>query len=158
MKQTKLFTSLVAILFMLLPVSMMAQITVAVDNTSTFVPTQIVNGDFGTRPFMPFKYNGTWYNTWNSSNPDAVYWTEVNPNGIGKGWNTTETQVYDHGLFEWTNWMQGYNSTLYNNGNNNGHDSFLEMNACNSAVLYQDLRTNGNDVIRWSLDHAVRTN
>ena len=157
MKQTKLFTSLVAILFMLLPVSMMAQITVAVDNTSTFVPTQIVNGDFGTRPFMPFKYNDTWYNTWNSSNPNAVYWTEVNPNGIGEGWNTTETQVYDHGLFEWVSGMNVYNSTLNTNGNNNGHGYFLEMNACNSAVLYQDLPTNGHDVIRWSLQHAVRT-
>ena len=157
MKQIKFFTSLVAILFMLLPVSMMAQITVAVDNTSTFVPTQIVNGDFGTRPFMPFKYNGTWYNTWNSSNPDNVDWTEVNPNGIGQGWNTTETHTYDHGLFEWVNGMHVYNSTLNTNGNNNGHGYFLEMNACNSAVLYQDLPTNGHDVIRWSLQHAVRT-
>ena len=152
----------VVLIMMLLPVSMMAQITVAVDNTSTFVPTQIVNGDFSTRPFMPFKYNGTWYNTWDaaasSSTPTNEYWTEVNPNGIGEGWNTTETQLYDHGLFEWTSGMGGYNSTLNGNGNNNGHGSFLEMNVCNSAVLYQDLRTNGNDVIRWSLDHAVRTN
>ena len=157
MKQIKFFTSLATILLILLPVSMMAQITVAVDNTSTFVPTQIVNGDFGTRPFMPFKYNGTWYNTWNSSNPDNVDWTEVNPNAIGQGWNTTETHTYDHGLFEWVSGMNVYNSTLNTNGNNNGHGYFLEMNACNSAVLYQDLPTNGHDVIRWSLQHAVRT-
>ena len=34
----------------------------------------------------------------------------------------------------------------------------VEMNAENSAVLWQDLTTHANDVIRWSLLHAVRTN
>ena len=132
-------------------------ITVAVDNTSAYTPTQIANGDFSTRPYMPFKYNGTWYNEWSSSSPNTgTYWTAVNPNGIGEGWNTTETQVFEHGLFEWINHMHVFNNILYNNGNNAGHDFFLEMNACNSAVLYQDLPTNGHDVIRWSLDHAVR--
>ena len=133
-------------------------ITVSVDNSSSFTPTQIVNGDFSTQPYMPFKYNDTWYNEMTGNSPGYdVYWSEIKPNGVGGGWNTTETQIYAHGEFEWVNGMSVYNPTLADNGKNEGHGYFIEMNACNSAVLYQDLATHDHDVIRWSLQHAVRT-
>ena len=154
----KLFTLFAATLTFCSVSVMAQQITVAVDNASTFQPTQIVNGDFSTRPYVPLKYNGTWYNTHPASAGWGVNWTEIHPNGVGGGWNTTETQVYDGGLFEWTSSMGTYNTTLNTNGNNSGHGYFLEMNAYNSAVFYQDLATNGHDIIRWSLQHAVRSN
>lgn len=34
-------------------------ITVAVDNTSTYVPTTIINGSFDNEPWMDFVYNST---------------------------------------------------------------------------------------------------
>ena len=123
-----------------------------IDLESDYVPTQIKNGTFGVRPWMSFKYNGTPYESYyvespvsNNSSIDSS-----SPNGVNGGWNTTETQIFDRGLFEYM--RSAYNSNIPTYG------GCVEMNAENSAVLWQDLTTQANDVIRWSLLHAVRTN
>ncbi len=70
--------------------------------------------------------------------------------GVGEGWNTTETRPWAS-LFEYSTNITGYNSNLTVDG------GFVEMNAESSAILYQDLYTYEKDVIRWTLQHAVRT-
>lgn len=106
-------------------------ITVAVDNTSAYTPTQIANGDFSTTPTMAGSGNNRI------------------PNGTNQGWNTTENGIncfeYLCSGINWIPWQ------LTANGN-----CMVEMNADNESALYQDLFTHGGDVIRWSLKHAVR--
>ena len=123
-----------------------------VDLESDYVPTQIINGNFGVRPWMSYRYDGTDYTSYDGSASvanntiiEASY-----PNGVNGGWNTTENKIFDRGLFEYMHSV--YNDYIPNYG------GCVEMNAENSAVLWQDLTTHANDVIRWSLLHAVRTN
>ena len=71
------------------------------------------------------------------------------PNGTDQGWNTTDN-AYEY-LCGWMGW---HAPDWHDNDDGN---CYVEMNANHSAVLYQDLSTNGGDVIRWSLNHAVRT-
>ena len=102
------------------------------DPSSIYEPTQIANGSFETQPTMAGSGS---YRT---------------PNGTNQGWNTTEN---GYNCFEWLS-----NVKLYHNENLDPIGTYcVEMNADNSAALYQDLYTNGGDVIRWSLAHAVRT-
>ena len=149
----EIIVPILLVLMMLLPASLSAQISVAVDNSSTYTPTQIVNGDFSTRPWMSYSIDGVRYDSYASA-PENYGKTILQsyPNGVGGGWNTTETQLYHNSLFEYMTSTTDYNPNITNDG------GFVEMNAFNSAVLYQDLATHGKDVIRWSLQHAVRTN
>jgi len=127
----KLFTFLCAAL---MSVGMWADPIVAVPNPSSFYePTQIENGGFETKPTME------------GPKENRI------PNGTNQGWNTTEN---GSNCFEWigSKPMSSHNSSLYPIG-----DHCVEMNADNAATLYQDLYTNGGDVIRWSLAHAART-
>ncbi len=131
MRKVKLFTLLTALIC---AVSMQAQCDlVAVPAPSSFYePTHIVNGGFETQPTMA------------GSGSNRI------PNGTNQGWNTTDTGSQG---FEWlSNVKQYHNDNLNPIGNR-----CVEMNADNAATLYQDLYTNGGDVIRWSLAHAVRT-
>ena len=111
-----------------------AHTLVAVPNPSSFYePTQIENGGFETEPTM------------------AGEGANRIPNGTNQGWNTTDNGTQ---CFEWRGEkpLIYHNPSLYPIGN-----YCVEMNADNPATLYQDLYTNGGDVIRWSLAHAART-
>lgn len=108
-------------------------ITVTEDTASTYVPTQIINGDFEV---CPTGGNG------------------VN-NGTDEGWNTTETATYENRYFEWLDHVFYQNNLLELHGGNLTH--WIEMNCTNDAVLSQDLTTYGGDVIRWTLEHALRS-
>ena len=129
------------------------EITVSEDTESTFVPTTIVNGRFDDEPWMDFVQDGISY-TLATKDPDLAInpISSSTPNGVNGGWNTTETSSYRGSLFEYSDDEHNYNTHFTNSGN-----YIVEMNCNNSAVLYQDLATNGHDVIRWTLDHAVRT-
>lgn len=129
-------------------------ITVSEDTESTYVPTTIINGSFNDEPWMDFVYNSTTYTlaTKDTKITNVTISYSI-PNGVNGGWNTTETKPYNGSLFEFSSNPQHYNSNLPAQANN-----CVEMNVYNSAVLYQDLRTHGHDVIRWTLKHAVRTN
>ena len=135
----KLFTLFTAVL---LSTSLWAQcnITAVQDPTSGYTPTQIVNGSFEEQPWMSYVLNGNLYDSYEHKYGNGS-WTEVDysiPNGVNLGWNTTETHIQGGTLFE-------------------AGGGQAEMNAVNSAVLYQDLYTHGNDVIRWSLGHRARS-
>ena len=132
MNKIKLFVLFALLLFVasMTNVAMAQCNIVAVPDASVvYQPTQIANGDFSVAPSM----EGSGYSRI--------------PNGTNQGWNTTE--VGDQ-CFEY----------LCDNpcGHAPGLDNHcsVEMNADNEATLYQDLFTNGGDVIRWSLQHAVR--
>lgn len=131
----RLLTAIVAMLLMIAAGTTTAwgqcEITVEVDNTNIYTPTQIANGDFSTTPTMAGSGNNRI------------------PNGTNQGWNTTENGIncfeYLCSGINWIPWQ------LTANGN-----CMVEMNADNESALYQDLFTHGGDVIRWSLKHAVR--
>ena len=131
MKKIKLLTLFLALVCAM---GMRAQCNlVAVpDATSAYEPTQIANGGFEQKPTMA------------GSGANRI------PNGTNQGWNTTETN--DEMDFEWCIDLGWHTPGLSPIGN-----YCVEMNAYNSATLYQDLYTNGGDVIRWSLAHAART-
>ena len=123
-----------------------------VDLESDYVPTQIINGNFGIRPWMSYRYNGTNYTSYEGSSSvsnDQIIEASY-PNGVNGGWNTTENKTLDRGLFEYMHYV--YNNYIPSYG------GCVEMNSQNCAVLWQDLATHSHDVIRWSLLHAVRTN
>ena len=123
------------------------------DPTAAYIPTQISNGSFNQEPWMNFeiweilienRYGGEMYNDYEVS--------RAYPHGVDEGWNTSENVVQSGTLFEWLEegTIEGWSSGAC------CYDYGIEMNAKNSAVLYQDLSTKGNDVIRWSLKHAAR--
>ena len=62
-----------------------------------------------------------------------------------------ENKTYDYNLFEWLGKTWHASDVKITNGNH-----IIEQNAQNSATQFQDLYTNGGDVIRWTLDHASR--
>lgn len=156
-------------------------LTASEDSSSTYVPTQIINGDFEKEPFMTYTYNGTTYtrNPLKKADDDYVYDSSKSShefftkgalnvsgivfNGVDQGWNTTETQIWKGNLFEWWPWKNNYADAkpyVYNSNittGSNSSNAYVEMNNCSAAVLYQDLSTYGGDVIRWTLDHAVVT-
>ena len=114
-------------------------ITVVPDQTSGYEPTQIANGSFDEVPWMSYYRSGHLYDSPN--NGYMAWWATIDysiTNGTNQGWNTTENQLQSGNLFEYVG------------------GGYVEMNAVNSAMLYQDLYTNGHDVIRWSLGHKAR--
>ena len=133
-------------------------------------PTQIYNGDFTKTPWMDFDFKGT---RWTLAGYDHAFWSTENVviggetikygnavpetiyfNGVNQGWNTTEIQTVSGCMFEYycPEWGCGQM-----NPNILVSDRFVEMNANNPAILYQDLTTQAGDIIRWSLKHGVRT-
>ncbi len=122
----------------------------------TYQATQLVNGGFSVEPWMNFIYNGKTYSSKPSSRLADHTTVSPVPNGVGGGWNTTENEIFSgNTLFEFLDagTVRYFNSYL---SHNSGYA--VEMNANNSAALYQDLRTNSGDIIKWTLMHAVRYN
>lgn len=124
-------------------------------DVSSYKATQIENGDFKEIPWEDFVVNGVTYTKGSTSGSGKI--TESFPNGVGEGWNTTEIQPYRGNLFEV--WPTGSpldpNETQKGSQEVNG-DYYIEMNTTNPACLYQDLATQGGDVIKWTLQHAAR--
>ena len=137
-------------------------ITVSEDPESTFVPTTIVNGSFDDEPWMVFTYGGVTYNTCKddtgfdttSKDNEDGYAQNVVFNGVNGGWNTTDRSIWRSSLFEYTNSVDGTHNHQHNSSIPQT-DKYVEMNNYHSCMLYQDLRTNSHDVIRWTLKHAV---
>ena len=139
-------------------------ITVAVDNTSTYVPTMIINGSFDDEPWMVFTYNEVTYSTCpgdksfdtTSKDNESGYAQNVVFNGVNGGWNTTDRTIWRSSLFEYTNSTSDPHNYQHNSSIPQT-DKYVEMNNYHSCMLYQDLTTYGHDVIRWTLKHAVTT-
>ena len=135
-------------------------ITVSEDKASAYVPTTIVNGSFDEEPWMDFTYDGvTYYSCKNDA--DFSSWgkveaTDVVFNGVDGGWNTTERSWWHSSLFEYANGNIPTHAITHNTSISNT-GKYVEMNCYHACMLYQDLTTHGNDVIRWSLNHAVTT-
>ena len=109
------------------------------DPSSHYEPTQILNGSFEQTPWMSYYLGGVLYDSYEHRYGEGS-WTPIDysiPNGTNEGWNTSENEVQGGTLFE-------------------AGGGQAEMNAVNSAVLYQDLYSNGGDVIRWRLGHKAR--
>ena len=123
--------------------------------------TQIKNGDFEEIPWIDYVYNGVTYTqqTRDTSLGSDKTITSSIRKGVDEGWNTTEINPYQGNLFEVWPTEQGKmpaesertNRDLKENGR-----YFIEMNTTNPAALYQDLSTQGGDVIKWTLQHADR--
>ena len=146
-------------------------ITVSEDFNSSYKPTTIVNGDFDECPWQGFVFDGKTYtasqlrssagNILSGSGGktvDSKLW-----NGVGEGWNTTETTLFSYGkLYDWAKRVNGnyvkyaVNATYVSTFESEQNFSFIEMNGYNQSVFYQDLTTQGKDVIRWTLNHARR--
>lgn len=123
--------------------------------SSSYSATQIENGDFElTTPWESYVLNGVTYTS--KPNPySSGTITAAIPNGVGEGWNTTEDKPYQGSLFEvWdTQALPADKTRIFPEANGR---YFIEMNANQPAALYQDLPTQGGDVIRWTLQHAAR--
>lgn len=132
-----------------------AAITVTASDISSYKATQIKNGDFEETPWQDFVINGVKYTGVGTSVSGKIDFSI--PNGVGEGWNTTEIQPYKGNLFEV--WPTGSpldpNETQKGSKEVNGKN-YIEMNTTNPACLYQDLETQGGDVIKWTLQHAAR--
>ena len=123
--------------------------------------TQIKNGNFEDIPWIDYVYNGVTYTqqTRDTSLGSDKTITSSIRKGVDEGWNTTEINPYQGNLFEVWPTEQGKmpaesertNRDLTKNGS-----YFIEMNTTNPAALYQDLSTQGGDVIKWTLQHADR--
>ena len=123
--------------------------------------TQIKNGNFEDIPWIDYVYNGVTYTqqTRDTSLGSDKTITSSIRKGVDEGWNTTEINPYQGNLFEVWPTEQGKmldeqertNRDLLGNGR-----YFIEMNTTNPAALYQDLSTQGGDVIKWTLQHADR--
>ena len=123
--------------------------------------TQIKNGDFEEIPWIDYVYNGVTY-TYETRDTSLGSKNTISSSirkGVDEGWNTTEINPYQGNLFEVWPTEQGKmldeqertNRDLLGNGR-----YFIEMNTTNPAALYQDLSTQGGDVIKWTLQHADR--
>ena len=106
-------------------------LTAEKDSSSSYKPTEIVNGGFET----PYQ----------NETAGVVYGIASKRIGTDKGWNTTDTWA------ETSSTISSYGVQQPTTGS-----YFAEMNAATAAILYQDLTTHGGDVIRWTLDHAAR--
>ncbi len=167
----KTFTALAGIL-LLFSYAGADDIVLSVDTNSTYTPTTIVNGDFDECPWQGFVYGGTTYTTaylrqnagnilsGSSGDVTSKLW-----NGVGEGWNTTEVTLFSYGkLYDWTKRVNGnfvayaVHATYSSAFNSVQNFSFIEMNGYHPSVFYQDLKTQGGDVIRWTLNHANRQN
>lgn len=123
--------------------------------SSSYSATQIENGNFElTTPWESYVLNGVTYTSKPTSYPSGTI-TAAIPNGVGEGWNTTEDKPYQGSLFEvWDIKALPADKTRAFPEANGRY--FIEMNANQPAALYQDLPTQGGDVIRWTLQHAAR--
>ena len=124
------------------------------DQNSSYTPTQISNGSFNQEPWMDFEVCGDLIENRDEGecfNDEVI--SQAYPHGVDEGWNTSENMVQGGTLFEW---LEQHTIQEWAQGDVYGYGYGIEMNAKNSAVLYQDLSTKGNDVIRWSLKHAAR--
>lgn len=128
-------------------------------DATTNKATQIKNGDFEEIPWIDYVYNGV---TYTYETRDTSLGSTISSSirkGVDEGWNTTEVSPYQGNLFEVWPTEQGKmpaesertNRDLSENGR-----YFIEMNTTNPAALYQDLSTQGGDVIKWTLQHADR--
>lgn len=130
------------------------QITVTKNQQSPYKATEIINGDFEKTPWQDFILNGVKYTDVVTSVSSEIDFSI--PNGVGEGWNTTEIKPYKGNLFEV--WPSDSPLDSAENGRDftgNG-ERFIEMNTTFPAALYQDLPTQGGDVIKWTLQHAAR--
>ena len=123
------------------------------DTSCPYSPTQIKNGNFETTPWESFVIGETTYTSQDTKLADIKI-TSAIPNDVGMGWNTTENISYKGSLFEVWSVNNSYEPDLDYSGNG---QQFIEMNANNPACLYQDLSTQGGDVIKWTLQHADRS-
>ena len=123
------------------------------DTSCPYSPTQIKNGNFETTPWESFVIGETTYTSQDTKLADTNI-TSAIPNDVGMGWNTTENKSYKGSLFEVWSVNNSYEPDLDYSGNG---QQFIEMNANNPACLYQDLSTQGGDVIKWTLQHADRS-
>ena len=123
--------------------------------------TQIKNGNFEDIPWIDYVYNGVTY-TYETRDISLGSKNTISSSirkGVDEGWNTTEINPYQGNLFEVWPTEQGKmldekertGRVLKGNGR-----YFIEMNTTNPAALYQDLSTQGGDVIKWTLQHADR--
>ena len=130
-------------------------------DATTNKATQIKNGDFEEIPWIDYVYNGVTY-TYETRDTSLGSKNTISSSirkGVDEGWNTTEINPYQGNLFEVWPTEQGKmldeqertNRDLLGNGR-----YFIEMNTTNPAALYQDLSTQGGDVIKWTLQHADR--
>lgn len=98
---------------------------------------------------------------------DGVTVIEYRVGNPTPNWKTTES-VYDDycnivSYFEWLNIESaGDNNSTYKNGyasklSGGNNNPFVELNSKNMSTFYQDLSTNGGDIIIWGLEHATRT-
>ncbi len=121
--------------------------------------TQIKNGNFEDIPWIDYVYNGVTYTqqTRDTSLGSDKTITSSIRKGVDEGWNTTEVSPYQGNLFEvWpTDKMPAESERKDRDLSGNGR-YFIEMNTTNPAALYQDLSTQGGDVIKWTLQHADR--
>ena len=181
--QETLFVTINSTMYEIIVTDASWDLQASVDPNSSYTPTQIVNGDFNDYPRMGYVLNGTRYEA--SSLPRTGFTggsTITTPiyNGIGEGWNTTERQISNFGLlYDFCKIVGGttsapvydtysiantYNNDLYISAySRNGGQfttsnpySFIEMNYFAPAVFWQDLHTQGGDVILWTLEHAAR--
>lgn len=119
------------------------QLTAEVDAQSSYSATQIKNGNFEATPWEDFIINGVRYTKDTLSSSVSGTITASFPNGVGEGWNTTETQPYQGNLFEvWPTDKPLDSKETGRDFSGNG-TKFIEMNTTNPACLYQDLATRG---------------
>lgn len=123
--------------------------------------TQIKNGDFEEIPWIDYVYNGVTYTyeTRDTSLGSDKTITSSIRKGVDEGWNTTEVSPYQGNLFEvWPTEQDKMPAESERTGRDLSENGryFIEMNTTNPAALYQDLSTQGGDVIKWTLQHADR--
>ena len=125
--------------------------------------TQIKNGDFEEIPWIDYVYNGVTY-TYETRDTSLGSKNTISSSirkGVDEGWNTTEVSPYQGNLFEVWPTEQGKmpaESERTGRDLNGNGQYFIEMNTTNPAALYQDLSTQGGDVIKWTLQHSARAN
>lgn len=132
-------------------------------DATTNKATQIKNGDFEEIPWIDYVYNGVTY-TYETRDTSLGSKNTISSSirkGVDEGWNTTEVSPYQGNLFEvWSTEKGKMPAESERTGRDltgNGQ-YFIEMNTTNPAALYQDLSTQGGDVIKWTLQHSARAN
>ena len=109
-------------------------LTAALDESATYEPTTLPNGDWETQFGAPHPHPG-WEDYRHNGNCSGNY-TE-------SGWGTTD------------DYFEIYPPSTYNVETGN-HGKVAEMNAFQNAILFQDLDTTPGDIIMWKLEHAAR--
>ncbi len=105
----------------------------ALDESATYAPTTLPNGDWETQFGKPHPQWG-----W-----DYPHNGNCSGNYTESGWGTTD------------DYFEIYPPSTYNVETGN-HGKVAEMNAFKNAILFQDLDTTPGDIIMWKLEHAAR--